>query len=155
MEQRLEELANPLLKAQGLDLVDLEFIPRSGKALVRVYVDHSRGVTMDEIERFAREFGTLLDVEDPIPQAYTLEVSSPGLTRPLKRYRDFKWATGKAVRVITRRPVNGRNTFVGMLTEASEDKIVLRDKEGAHELEMEDIAKANLEFDFDFESLGE
>lgn len=146
MEMRIEELALPLVEAHGLELVEVEFMPRSNKALVRIYLDRPGGIGLDEIEKFSREFGTVLDVEDPIPQAFTLEVSSPGLTRPLKKLRHFQWAKGRLVRVIPKAPVDGLVTLVGLLSEVGEDEIVVEVEGEPHGVRFDEIAKANLEY---------
>ncbi|MCB0218687.1 MAG: ribosome maturation factor RimP [Chrysiogenetes bacterium] len=146
METRLEALAMPLVEAHGLELVEVEFLPRSNSALVRVYLDRPGGISLDQIETFSREFGTVLDVEDPIPQAFTLEVSSPGLTRPLKKVRHYQWAKGKLVRVVPRVPVDGLVTLVGTLIEVGEDEIVVEVEGEPHVVQLDTISKANLEY---------
>jgi len=144
-EKRLEELAAPLLTAQGLQLVDLEFLERGSRILVRVYLDRSGGITVDQIADFSREFGTVLDVEDLIARAYTLEVSSPGLTRRLKKPREFRWAVGRHARIHVLEPVDGCLELAGKLVEVGEQAVVVEDEAGRHEVPFARIAKANLE----------
>ncbi len=145
IEKRLEELAAPLLKAQGLELVDLEFLERGPHILLRLYLDRPGGITVDQIADFSREFGTALDVENLIARAYTLEVSSPGLTRRLKKPREFRWALGRRARIVVSEPVDGRLELAGKLVEAGESVIVVEDAAGRHEVPFARIAKANLE----------
>lgn len=146
MEQRIEALAMPLVEAHGLELVEVEFSPRPKTAMLRIYLDRPGGISLDQIETFSREFGTVLDVEDPIPQAFNLEVSSPGLTRPLKKLRHYQWAKGKLVRVVPRAPVDGLQVLVGTLSEVGEDGIVVEIEGAAHSVRLDAIAKANLEY---------
>lgn len=147
MEAKLEELARPLVDAHRLELVDVEFKAQGRRTFVRVYLDKPEGgITLDEIESFSREFGTILEVEDPIPTAYTLEVSSPGLTRRLRKPREFRWARGRIARVISKRPIGGRTEFVGPIIEARDSSIVIEMKDERYEIPLEEIAKANLEY---------
>lgn len=146
MEQRIEALAMPLVEAHGLELVEVEFSPRPKTAMLRIYLDRPGGISLDQIETFSREFGTLLDVEDPIPQAFHLEVSSPGLTRPLKKLRHYQWAKGKLVRVVPRSAVDGLHVLVGTLSEVGDDAIVVETEGEPHRVRLDQIAKANLEY---------
>jgi ribosome maturation factor RimP len=103
MITRLEHLVQPYLAAQGVELVEVEFNqPRRGRATLRLFVDREGGITLEEIARVSRVVGELLDVHDLISSSYTLEVSSPGLTRKLKGPRDYERYTGRLVRLTTR-----------------------------------------------------
>lgn len=120
LSERLETLAQPILESSGLELVDLEFIPRKQVSQVRVTLDRrdrkTRGsITLEEIAGFNRAFSAVLDVEDPIDGAFELECSSPGLTRDLKRPREYRWAEGRLVAVVTRPPHDKPGKYIGRL----------------------------------------
>ncbi len=139
-------IIEPLINDLGIELVDLDLKKMGGKALLRVYIDTASGVTLDDCEQVSREVEALLDVEDPIPYSYVLEVSSPGLDRPLKKPEDFIRFTGNMVRVVTREPIEKQTFFVGSLAEAKDNDIVLhlsRDREVI--IPYDNISSARLE----------
>ena len=115
MKERLTALLEPLVADLGYELVLLEFSPHKGAASLRLFIDAPGGVGLADCERVSREVAAKLDVEDPIPQSYQLEVSSPGLDRPLSRARDFARFTGSEVRLQLKEPVQGRRRFRGRL----------------------------------------
>jgi len=119
------EMIEPVINNLGIDLVDIDLKKMGGKALLRVYIETEAGVTIDDCERVSREVESILDVEDPIPYSYVLEVSSPGLDRPLKKPVDFIRFKGHMVRVVTREPIGKQTFFSGSLAEANEYEIVL------------------------------
>ncbi|MDH3259071.1 MAG: ribosome maturation factor RimP [Deltaproteobacteria bacterium] len=123
--EKVREIIGPLINALGMELEDMELTKMKGKALLRVFIDKEGGVTIDDCEHASREIEAVLDVEDPIPCSYVLEVSSPGLDRPLKGPKDFKRFAGRHVRVITREPIGKQTFFIGKIAEAGEDGIVL------------------------------
>jgi ribosome maturation factor RimP len=92
---------------------------------MRVYIDKDKGISLDDCERVSREIEALLDVEDPIPYSYTLEVSSPGLDRPLRNPEDFKRFSGRRARVTTSSPIKNQTFFIGEIIEAGDNDIVL------------------------------
>ncbi len=124
-ENKIREIIEPVINALGVELDDIEFKKMRGKALLRVFIEKEGGVTIDDCEAVSREIEAVLDVEDPIPCAYVLEVSSPGLDRPLKSEKDFRRFSGRTVRVVTREPVDGQTFFIGRLVEAGDEKISL------------------------------
>src|SRR5208337_1791810 len=116
MVSRLEELIQPLIESQGAELVDLQYgMPRRGRGILRLFVDRPGGITLEDITRISRMVGGLLEVHDVIPGSYTLEVSSPGLTRALKKPQDYQRSVGRLVRVTTRAPWEGRQVHCGIL----------------------------------------
>lgn len=125
VREKVRDTIGPVINDLGLELYDLELKQMKGKALLRVFIDREEGITIDDCERVSREIEALLDVEDPIPCAYVLEVSSPGLDRPLKSAGDFKRTIGESVRVVTQEPIDKQSFFIGKLTRAGEDDIVL------------------------------
>jgi ribosome maturation factor RimP len=106
--EKIEGIVVPILGERLLELVEVEFRPSGKRWLLRIYIDREGGVTIDDCEYVSRELSRVLDVEDPIEHPYTLEVSSPGLTRPLKRREDFVRSRGKKCRIITREEIGGK-----------------------------------------------
>lgn len=140
MREVLLKLLEPAVGAMGYELVELEF---QGRAL-RLYIDQPQGVTLDDCEKVSREVGAVLDVAAPILQAYTLEVSSPGLDRPLRKPGDFERSIGKRARLELRLPLNGRRRFSGTLQGLEEDKVLIEVDGAQFRLPFEQIAKARL-----------
>jgi ribosome maturation factor RimP len=146
----IEKIANilaPILADERLELVEIEFKPVSKRWLLRVYIDKAGGVTIDDCAYISRELARHLDVEDIISLPYTLEVSSPGLTRPLKKSEDFIRNKGKMCRIITREAVAGKNDFMGEIGEATIDKVEIKEKIGIFTIPIYAIKKAHLEFE--------
>jgi ribosome maturation factor RimP len=148
--QLVREIAEPLAIQGGLEVVSVEYHPAGGRTLVRLCLDREGGVTLDELARVSRELGDLLEVRDVIHGRYTLEVSSPGINRPLTRMEDFRRFVGRRVRIHTAAPVEGRRNFLGTLESVSNDAVTLRLVEGAPVvLPFAAIARANYEHDFE------
>jgi ribosome maturation factor RimP len=145
---RVERILTPLLEAEGFSLVDVEYKREQGGWVLRVFIDKKGGVTLDDCAQVSREFGQLLDVEDIIPTSYHLEVSSPGLDRPLKKEEDFVQYTGRKVRIKTKEQVSGRRNFKGALLGCSEGKVMVK-VEGSEvfAIPFTSILKANLEIE--------
>lgn len=144
---QVEELIKPLVEAQGLELVEVEFTqPRRGRANLRIFLDRPGGITLDEITRISRVVGNLLDVHDLIGPSYNLEVSSPGLTRELKKPKDYQRYAGRLVRLTTRRPVHGRQVHRGILKGLEEENIVCMEVAGeVRRIPLAEVAKARLD----------
>jgi len=119
VRDRLIDLLEPLLGQLGYELVDLEYAPGRMQALVRLYIDRPEGVGIEDCERVSREVSALLDVNDPVPTAYTLEVSSPGLDRVLRRPEHFERFVGQRVWVELVAPRDGRRRYTGTLVAAN------------------------------------
>jgi ribosome maturation factor RimP len=128
---RLRELCRGGVEALGFELVDVELAGGGRSPTLRVYIDIARGITADDCAQVSRQLSAIFDVEDPLPGSYTLEVSSPGLDRPLVRPDDFRKRVGETVKAKLRRPdETGRRNFSGLLMEATDSGIVLEvDKE--------------------------
>lgn len=139
---RLRTLVEPAVDRLGFELVDVEFI--SGQKTLRVYIDGPDGIHVDDCARVSRQLSTLFDVEDPIPGQYTLEVSSPGLDRPLARPQDFTRFTGSQVKIKTLTPIEGRRNFQGRLMGLSGECVVLETEETRYDLALANIEKARL-----------
>jgi ribosome maturation factor RimP len=115
IEDLVRAIASPIIRALALELVDVVCSGRGGHTLVRVFIDKPGGVTLGDCEQVHVSLGHALDVENPIPHAYTLEVSSPGLDRPLKQRAEYERSCGKRVRLKLRTPLNGQWSVVGTL----------------------------------------
>lgn len=144
-------MIEPIIEAGGLELVLVEC--RRGKArwLVRVFIDSNRGVNVDDCARVSHEIGDVLSVYDMPPGPYDLEVSSPGLDRPLSRDKDFLACRGKTVKIRTRESMDGRKNFKGRLVDYIDDedgKILVVDVEGKHyRIPRNAIDRANLKYE--------
>lgn len=143
-----------MVTSVGMELVDIEYVRRGRDAILRLYIDKEGGVTLDDCADISREFSVLLDVEDIIPVRYTLEVSSPGLDRPLRRLEDFQRFIGRLAKIKTHDMMpddagNMRKTFLGNLVEATPAGVSLKLVEGQGAcIPFENIDKANLEYEF-------
>ncbi|MBM4273944.1 MAG: ribosome maturation factor RimP [Deltaproteobacteria bacterium] len=148
LKNRIQDLLQPLAEANGLELVDLELQrPRRGRTTLRLFLDRPGGITLEEIARFSRVAGELLDVHDLIPESYNLEVSSPGLTRELKKPRDYERYAGRLVRLITRGPINGRQVHRGILRGLEDNRVSLEEGGQVYSIPLEAIARARLDID--------
>lgn len=122
---RISETVSPILWTLGLELADVVCVGQGSRSVVRVFIDKPEGVTLDDCERAHKALGPALDVADPFPHAYTLEVSSPGLDRPFKRIQDYRRAIGKRVTLKLREPLAGQWRLVGTLTGVTDDSVTL------------------------------
>lgn len=148
LEEKLRALAAPLLTDLGFELVDVVLATEYGRKVLRFFIDKPGGVTIDDCAEASREISTLLDVEDPIPQRYTLEVSSPGLDRPLVKEADFVRYTGKKARIKTREPIEGRRNFKATIDGAGDGKVSVTDFDGRRfVIEIAEIDRARLEIE--------
>ncbi|MBI5584679.1 MAG: ribosome maturation factor RimP [Deltaproteobacteria bacterium] len=145
---RIRELAEILLKESGLELVDLEFRREGRGWVLRLFIDKPGGVTLDDCAAVSRELGDQIEVEDLIPLSYTLEVSSPGLDRPLKKEEDFLKQIGKLIQLTTSVPLAGQSFFKGKLLDYEKDGLLhLADKKKIWEIPVSLIANARLVFE--------
>ena len=124
-EQKTEALLLPIMERTGFELVDVEYVKEGSNYYLRAYIDKEGGITIDDCEAVSRELSDLLDVEDFIPEAYFLEVSSPGLGRQLKKEKDFARSIGEDVEVKLYKPLNKQKEFEGELVSYDEENIVL------------------------------
>jgi ribosome maturation factor RimP len=145
--KRIDVVVAPILDEMSLELVEVEFRPTGNRWLVRIYIDRDGGVTIDDCERVSRELGRVLDVDDVIDHPYVLEVSSPGLTRPLKRREDFERYRGKSCKIITTAPVDGKTELRGEIVAVEAHVVKMRDEDGIREVPLDLIKKARLEFE--------
>jgi len=122
---RISETISPILWTLGLELADVVCVGQGSRSVVWVFIDKPEGVTLDDCERAHKALGPALDVADPFPHAYTLEVSSPGLDRPFKRIQDFRRAIGKRVTLKLKEPLAGQWRLVGTLAGVTDDSVTL------------------------------
>ena len=144
MKVELERLIEPTVEQLGYELSDLELKIGGRDGIVRVYIDKPDGVDLSDCEIVSRQLSAVLDVEDPLPGHYTLEVSSPGLDRRLTKPEHFQRFIGKAIRVKLRFPVDGRRNFRGTLQAADEEQIEVEVDGESHGLQIATIESARL-----------
>lgn len=148
-EQRTEELIVPIIEQNQFELVDVEYVKEGGTWYLRAYIDKPGGITVDDCEVVSRALSDLLDKHDFIEDAYVLEVSSPGLGRPLKKEKDFARSIGEEVDVRTFQAISHQKEFTGILRDYDKEKIVLEmEDQELLEIARADIALIRLSFDF-------
>ncbi|MGE0081262.1 MAG: ribosome maturation factor RimP [Thiohalomonadaceae bacterium] len=150
--ERLEQLIEPAIVALGYELVGVEYKPQGRHSLLRVYIDRPEGITVDDCERVSHQVSGVLDVEDPIQGQYTLEVSSPGLERPLFRPAHYERFAGSEVQLRLKVPVEGRRKFKGRLLGLRDDAVVLEADGVERVFPLADVEYAHLVPDW--ENLG-
>ena len=147
--ERIHEILDPILSRMGLELVDVTLRTEDGRWILRVTIDCEGGVIVDHCTAVSRELSVHLDVEDLVPVKYYLEVSSPGLDRPLKDEKDFARFTGRRVLIKTHRSVGGRRKISGTLDGIDNGVVgVILDDVGRLEVPVEDISSARLDYEF-------
>ncbi len=145
--QEVFDLVAPILEDMGFELVDVEYVSKHGRWVLRLFIDCEGGMTIDDCAAVSREIGDLMDVRDIIDHEYVLEVSSPGIDRPLKKKKDFQMAAGRKVKVRIIHPREGRRNYEGVLDRVEGDMFTLL-VDGAEVLfSMEEVEKANLAYD--------
>jgi len=146
---RVRAIADLILTEQRIELVEVEYRREAKGWVLRLYIDKEGGVTLDDCSRISQAVGRSLDVEDFILNPYTLEVSSPGLTRLLKNEKDFLRYRNRLIKVRTIDPVENRRQFKGKLLGTSEGRIEIEVDGGVFQIPLSNVAKANLEIDRD------
>ncbi len=145
LEEKLADLLAPVLAEVGCELVELQYVQRKSTALLRVLVDRIGGVTLDECAEVSRRASYLLEVEDPIEGKYTLEVSSPGLDRPLTSAGDFRRKVGETIRLFLN-DASGRSERVGKIVKFENDMLTLEGDDGRSEIALSQISKGKIIF---------
>jgi ribosome maturation factor RimP len=146
IKKKLTLLAEQAAGALGVEIFDIELLGK-GKLLLRVLIDKESGVTLADCEHFSKSFSALLDVEDPLQGSYSLEVSSPGMDRPLKRLIDFEKNTGKLARIVTEDKIDNRNFFIGRISGVDKHIVKLMINEYEIPIPFDKISKARLEIE--------
>lgn len=142
---KLRDLLEPAVTAVGCELVGIEYLPSGKQSLLRVYIDKPDGVSVDDCSAVSYQVSGLLDVEDPLPGHYTLEVSSPGLDRPLFQARDFERFAGQQVKIRMRFPIDGQRNFRGLLQGLQEQQVVIEEQDGKRvDLPLDQVEQARL-----------
>ena len=148
-ESRVEKHLLPLMEEHGFELVDVEYVKEAGNWYLRAYIDKEGGITVDDCEAVSRIFSDKLDELDFIEDAYIMEVSSPGLGRPLKKEKDYVRSMGKEVEIRTYRPINKEKEFYGILSAYDESSVTITTEDQKEQtFEKADIALIRLAFDF-------
>jgi ribosome maturation factor RimP len=143
-ETLIAQLVEPTIEALGLQLWGVEHGKQGKFSLLRIYIDSEQGIGIEDCEKVSRQVSALLDVEDPITGEYTLEVSSPGIDRPLFSIEQFRMYSGELVSIRTRGPIDGRRKFKGRITEVTEESVVLEIDGESFQLPHADIDKATV-----------
>ena len=146
---RAKSIIEKVVSSESMELVDIEFKGHLNNQVLRIYIDKPSGVTHEDCELISDQVGAVLDIEDMIPGSYTLEVSSPGLTRKLTKESDFQHFRGRLVKIQTRQPMDGTKSFRGTLV-GLEGETVTLELENARliQIPLASIARANLDIDF-------
>ncbi len=144
----VREILDSLLLGYGFELVDIEYRREGWGWVLRIYIDKDGGVSVEDCARISRELGTLLDLNDIIPGTYNLEISSPGLTRALKKVRDFERFKGKLVKIKTMKDIQGRRVFIGRLIDFVGNVAYVEMDGHVYFIPYDEIERANLELDF-------
>lgn len=143
-EKQLADIVTPIAAALGYELWGLELLTHGKNSLVRIYIDSSDGVNVDDCAKVSRQVSSAFDVEDPIAGEYTLEVSSPGMDRPLFTLEQFKQYVGEQVKVRLRVAYEGRRKFSGKLVGVEDDDVVVAIDDNEYLLPFDTIDKANV-----------
>ncbi len=148
-EAKTESFLMPLMKENNFELVDVEYVKEAGNWYLRAYIDKEGGITVDDCEIISRKLGDWLDEKDFIADSYILEVSSPGLGRPLKKDKDFNRSIGEDVDIKLYKPLNKQKDFTGTLISYDKDTVTIAQEDGAElTLNRPEIALIRLAFDF-------
>ena len=140
----VENFARPVLDDMGLELVEVQFRRESAGWLLRLFIDREDGVNVDDCASVSRQISAYLEVEDLIEHAYSLEVSSPGLERPLKKKEDFVRFTGRKARIKLKEPIDGQRVFFGLLGAVDENTITLLVDGQQMKIDLDVVARARL-----------
>ena len=147
-EKKTEELILPILDEKGFELVDVEYVKEGQDYFLRAYIDKPGGITIDDCVAVSREMNVLLDELDYVDGAYTFEVSSPGLGRPLKKPRDYERSMGEEVEIRTYKAMDGSKEFYGILKAYDDATVTIQSEEEEITFNKSDIALIRLAFDF-------
>ena len=147
-ESRTEELLMPILKTNGFELVDVEYVKEGQDYYLRAYIDKEGGINIDDCEKVSRALEEKLDSEDFIKDAYILEVSSPGLTRPLKKERDYERNMGKSIEIHLYKPKEKCREFVGILTSYDGNSVTIETEDEEITFKKSEISLIRQYFEF-------
>lgn len=144
----VEEMALPVVQEAGLELVEVRYVKEGGRWYLRIFIDKPGGVGLDDCQKISQEIDKLLDEKDPIPHSYNLEVSSPGVERPLKKPADYVRFAGRLAKITTFTPFNGKKNFTGRIVGIREDNVVLEIDGTEYPIPLVCVASARLKVEF-------
>lgn len=147
-EKKAEALLAPIVENHGFELVDVEYVKEAGSWYLRGYIDKPGGITVNDCEAVSREFSDRLDENDFIEDSYIMEISSPGLDRPLKKEKDFARSMGKAVEIRTYRPIEKQKEFCGILTAYDGNSVTIDEEGTPRTFDRADVALIRLYIEF-------
>ena len=147
-EQKAEALLSPIVESNGFELVDVEYVKEAGNWYLRGYIDKPGGITVNDCETVSRAFSDRLDEDDFIEDSYIMEISSPGLDRPLKKEKDFARSIGKLVEIRTYRTIEKQKEFCGELTAYDNNSVTIDEEGTPRTFDKKDIALVRLAIDF-------
>lgn len=149
IEGLIGRISSDIVEELGFELVDVEYVKEGADMYLKVYIDKPGGINIDDCQLFSQKLNPILDEKDPIKEFYFLEVSSPGLNRPLKKEKDFESSVGKLVEVGLYAPLNGSKSYIGELLEYDADMVAIREESSNRvEIDRKSIAKINLAVEF-------
>ena len=154
MLEQVEELISPVLGQLGYELIEREYVQDAGGWILRLYIDKSDGITIDDCAKVSHSIEDLIEVEGLIPGNYRLEVSSPGLERPIRRRVDFEKLSGSTVKLKTLNPVDGRSNYRGILEGLDGDEIVMVVDGMRYRIPYCELAKARVILDEPIDNKG-
>ena len=144
MQEELEQLLSPVINDMGYELWGCEYLSQGKHSVLRIYIDKQDGIGIEDCQQVSKQVSALLDVEDPIPGNYSLEISSPGIPRPLFKSSQYQIYIGQVVHVKTYKPIQGKRKLEGILISASDSVLVLSINNEYQEILFSNIAKAYL-----------
>ena len=139
-EEKTEQLIRPIIEANNVELFDVDFVKEGSDYYLRVFIDKEGGVTIDDCQNVSRAFNDILDRENYISEQYIFEVSSPGLTRPLKKEKDYEKSIGRLIDIKLFSQVDGSKEYSGVLTEYDKDTVTIDDNGVIHKFERNNLS---------------
>ena len=147
-EAKTEALLLPIVEEKGYEMVDVEYVKEGSNWYLRAYIDKPGGITVNDCEDVSRAFSDILDEQDFIEDSYIMEISSPGLDRPLKKEKDFKRSLGKLVEIRTYRPIEKQKEFCGILNAYDSNSVTIDEDGTERTFDKKDIALIRLAIEF-------
>jgi ribosome maturation factor RimP len=148
LEDRIAALVEPMVEELNLELVDVQYRKEGPRWYLRLFIDKEGGVNVEDCKKVSERVGQALDEADPIPHSYYLEVSSPGVERPLKKKEDYIRFRGRTIKLRTYAPIDGRRNFHGLLQGLEGDRVILQVDKEQIAIPLEQVAKAHLVLEF-------
>jgi ribosome maturation factor RimP len=152
--EHLTQLIEPVVEGLGYECVGIEYNPHPSHGMLRVYIDHANGILLDDCTKVSHQLSGVLDVEDPIPGEYQLEVSSPGSDRPFFKLSQFERFIGSTVNIHLFKPIDKRRRIQGMIDSVTDDSVILKDGEQHFKIPFQTMSKARLVPEYVFNKGG-